>query len=188
MYSYWQWISNCLYLCEGCSWNHVLWYYGEWVWTLLVSLSDRLLQWSNADAVCVHLFHLLTLLMIMAAHMALGFHSAVCQLLCNLSSKFVTLFCTSNSLKFLSSCGMFSSWQCKSAYVLQLVQQAWCCHSVDMWFVFSSQLTVIDLTLIAQLKCTGWAKNRLFLKACNSRICWHRKAFCISNCSVSYLE
>jgi len=32
---------------------------------------------------------------------------------------------------------------------------------------------------------TGWAKNRtVFMKICNSRICSHRIAFYISNCSA----
>ena len=36
---------------------------------------------------------------------------------------------------------------------------------------------------------TGWAKNTLlFLKVCNSRICWHRIAFYVSDCSVFFIR
>ena len=34
----------------------------------------------------------------------------------------------------------------------------------------------------------GGPKNRTVLEVCNSRICWHRIAFYISNCSVFYPE
>ena len=49
--------------------------------------------------------------------------------------------------------------------------------------------TVKAFQTVAYLKYTGWAKKTgLFLEVCNSRICWHRIAFYISNFSDFYPE
>ena len=55
------------------------------------------------------------------------------------------------------------------------------CCIVFLCKIFSIQIAVFEVQ--------GGPKNRtVFLKVCNSRICWRRIAFYIPNCSVFYME
>jgi len=54
---------------------------------------------------------------------------------------------------------------------------------------FSSSYSTVTYNFFSSYrpiyKLKGWAKNRtVLLTVCNPRVCWHRKAFCITNCSV----
>ena len=64
----------------------------------------------------------------------------------------------------------------------------WSSGLVSEWVCRVGLLTH-SLAHFKAVRCTGWAKKPdCFLKVCNSRICWHRIAFYIPNCSVSYPE
>ena len=89
-----------------------------------------------------------------------------------------------------------STWKtANSAWYQALFVKLWVL-SVRCWWVQTlPKMSLRNSSLKPQLVCmvhwlhTGWAKKTgLFLEVCNSCICWHRIAFCISNCSVFYPE